>query len=52
VEALRLRVEPRDGKPFTHLCEGTAVVFGRASRCDVVLTDRYSSRRHARIFRA
>jgi serine phosphatase RsbU (regulator of sigma subunit)/pSer/pThr/pTyr-binding forkhead associated (FHA) protein len=48
---LRLRVTPPIGEPFEHLCEGDAVVVGRSSKADLVLSDRFLSRQHARFYR-
>ena len=46
---LHLRVEPRDGPPFDTALSGEAVL-GRSSKADVVLSDRFLSRHHARLF--
>jgi sigma-B regulation protein RsbU (phosphoserine phosphatase) len=48
---LRLRVTPPIGDPFEHLCEGEALVVGRSSKADLVLSDRFLSRQHARFYR-
>jgi serine phosphatase RsbU (regulator of sigma subunit) len=48
---LRLRVTPPVGEPFEHLCEGDALVIGRSSKADLVLSDRFLSRQHARFYR-
>jgi serine phosphatase RsbU (regulator of sigma subunit) len=48
---LRLRVTPPIGEPFEHLCEGDALVVGRSSKADLVLSDRFLSRQHARFYR-
>jgi serine phosphatase RsbU (regulator of sigma subunit) len=48
---LRLRVTPPIGDPFDHLCEGDALVVGRSSKADLVLSDRFLSRQHARFYR-
>jgi serine phosphatase RsbU (regulator of sigma subunit) len=48
---LRLRVTPPIGEPFDHLCEGDALVVGRSSKADLVLSDRFLSRQHARFYR-
>jgi sigma-B regulation protein RsbU (phosphoserine phosphatase) len=47
---LRLRITPPIGEPFDHLCEGEALVVGRSSKADLVLSDRFLSRLHARFF--
>jgi sigma-B regulation protein RsbU (phosphoserine phosphatase) len=48
---LRLRVTPPIGEPFEHVCEGDALVVGRSSKADLVLSDRFLSRQHARFYR-
>ena len=48
---LRLRVTPPIGEPFEHLCESDALVVGRSSKADLVLSDRFLSRQHARFYR-
>jgi sigma-B regulation protein RsbU (phosphoserine phosphatase) len=45
-----LRVEPAVGEPFDHPMEGESLVIGRASESDLVVVDRFLSRRHARLF--
>ena len=46
-----LRVEPAVGEPFDHQMEEESLVIGRASESDLVLADRFLSRRHARLTR-
>jgi len=48
---LRLRVTPPIGEPFEHLCESDVLVVGRSSKADLVLSDRFLSRQHARFYR-
>jgi sigma-B regulation protein RsbU (phosphoserine phosphatase) len=48
---LRLRITPPIGESFEHLCEADALVVGRSSKADLVLSDRFLSRLHARFFR-
>lgn len=48
---IRLRVTPPIGEPFEHLCDSDALVVGRSSKADLVLSDRFLSRQHARFFR-
>ena len=48
---IRLRVTPPIGEPFEHLCEADTLVVGRSSKADLVLSDRFLSRQHARFFR-
>ena len=45
-----LRVEPAVGDPFDHLMEEDSLVIGRASESDLVVADRFLSRKHARMF--
>ena len=47
---LRLRITPPIGEPFEHLCESDTLVVGRSSKADLVLSDRFLSRLHARFF--
>jgi sigma-B regulation protein RsbU (phosphoserine phosphatase) len=51
VSTFVLRVEPFQGEPFTHAVSGDALVFGRSSKADLVVPDRYMSRLQARLFR-
>jgi serine phosphatase RsbU (regulator of sigma subunit) len=44
-------VTPPTGESFEHLCEGDSIVVGRSSKADLVLSDRFLSRQHARFFR-
>ncbi len=46
-----LRVTPVKGPSFDHDVDSGPVVVGRSSQCEVQITDRSMSRRHARIFR-
>ena len=48
---LRLRVTPPIGEPFDHLCEADSLIVGRSSKADLVLSDRFLSRQHARFYR-
>src|SRR5512139_3914639 len=48
---IRLRVTPPIGEPFEHLCEADALVVGRSSKADLILSDRFLSRQHARFYR-
>jgi sigma-B regulation protein RsbU (phosphoserine phosphatase) len=47
---LRLRVTPPAGESFEHVCVGDTLVVGRSSKADLVLSDRFLSRQHARFF--
>jgi sigma-B regulation protein RsbU (phosphoserine phosphatase) len=47
---LRLRITPPVGESFEHLCDGETLVVGRSSKADLVLSDRFLSRMHARFF--
>ena len=48
---LKLHVVPVQGEPFDHPLVEDSLVVGRASTSDLVLEDRFLSRRHSRIFR-
>ena len=48
---IRLRVTPPIGEPFDHLCELDSLTVGRSSKADLVLSDRFLSRQHARFYR-
>ena len=48
---LRLRVTPPVGEPFEHVCDVDSLVVGRSSKADLVLSDRFLSRQHARFYR-
>ena len=47
---LRLRVTPAAGEPFERLVDAPSLTVGRAHGADLVLRDRFLSRRHARLF--
>jgi serine phosphatase RsbU (regulator of sigma subunit) len=51
VATLVLRVEPHLGEAFTHEVTGDSLVFGRSSKADLVVPDRYMSRLQARLYR-
>jgi serine phosphatase RsbU (regulator of sigma subunit) len=51
MDTLRLRVTPPVGDPFEHVCSTDSLVVGRSSRADLVLSDRFLSRQHARFYR-
>jgi len=51
-ESFFLRVEPPAASPYRFECEGDSVVVGRSSSADVHVSDRYLSRKHARLYRA
>jgi len=48
---LKLHINPSQGPPFERLFEGDAMVFGRASDCDLVIEDRFLSRHHSCLYR-
>ena len=48
---LVLHVEPHLGEPFSHAVSADSLVFGRSSKADLVVPDRYISRQQARLFR-
>ena len=45
-----LRVLPPDGEAFERPLEGESIVIGRSSECDLVIADRFLSRKHAELF--
>lgn len=47
----RLHVIPAHGDPFDQVLEGESLVVGRSSAAELVLADRFLSRRHARLLR-
>jgi serine phosphatase RsbU (regulator of sigma subunit) len=47
-----LHIIPAQGDPFKHPLEGDSIVIGRSSECDLVLEDRFLSRRHTRLFKS
>ncbi len=48
---LRLHVIPAHGDPFDQVLDGESLVLGRSSAAELVLADRFLSRRHARLHR-
>jgi serine phosphatase RsbU (regulator of sigma subunit) len=50
-QVIRLRVTPPVGEAFEHVCEADSLVVGRSSKADLVLSDRFLSRLHARFYR-
>lgn len=48
---LRLTVYPAEREPFDFTASGESLEIGRSTRCDIVIADRFLSRRHARIYR-
>jgi len=51
MDPLRLRVTPPVGEAFEHVVTTDSLVVGRSSRADLVLSDRFLSRQHARFYR-
>ena len=51
-EPFVLKVEPPSSKPYSVECEGDSIVVGRSSSADVNVSDRYLSRKHARLYKA
>ena len=49
--ALRLRIEPENGRPQEHVVEAADVVVGRQATAGLVLEDPSVSRQHARLVR-
>jgi serine phosphatase RsbU (regulator of sigma subunit) len=47
----RLHVIPAHGDPFDQPLEGESLIVGRSSAAELVLADRFLSRKHARFFR-
>jgi len=47
---LRLLVTPPVGEPFEHTCSTESLIVGRSSKADLVLSDRFLSRQHARFY--
>ena len=47
----RLRVVPPYGKSFDYPVKRSSIVIGRSTTVDLPITDRFLSRRHARLFR-
>lgn len=45
-----LQIEPAVGEPFEHVLDEESLVIGRASESDLVVADRFLSRKHARLF--
>jgi serine phosphatase RsbU (regulator of sigma subunit)/pSer/pThr/pTyr-binding forkhead associated (FHA) protein len=50
-DPLFVRVEPPGAPPYRFECAADSVVVGRSSTADVHVSDRYLSRKHARLFR-
>ncbi len=48
---LKLHVVPAEGEPFDFSLDKETIVIGRSSASDLVIHDRFLSRRHARLFR-
>jgi hypothetical protein len=48
---LLLSVTPAESAPFEYLVDGDEAVVGRSTRCQVIVADRFMSRRHARLFK-
>ena len=44
-----MHIIPAHGDPFDQLLEGESLVIGRSSAAELVLADRFLSRRHARL---
>jgi len=47
-----IHVTPADGPPFEYELEGDSVVIGRSTKCDLTISDRSLSRKHARLFQS
>jgi len=48
---ITLHVTPVEGAPFEQAVDADEVVIGRSRKCDVSISDRFLSRRHARLYR-
>ena len=46
----RLHIVPAHGDPFDQVLEGDSLIVGRSSAAELVLADRFLSRKHARLF--
>ena len=46
----RLHIVPAHGDPFDQALEGDSLIVGRSSAAELVLADRFLSRKHARLF--
>lgn len=46
----RLHVVPAHGDPFDRLLDGDSLVIGRSSEADLMIADRFLSRKHARLY--
>jgi serine phosphatase RsbU (regulator of sigma subunit) len=46
----RLHIVPAHGDPFDQTLEGESLIVGRSSAAELVLADRFLSRKHARLF--
>ena len=51
MSSIVLRIEPHLGEVFTHEVTGDSLIFGRSSKADLVVPDRYMSRLQARLYR-
>jgi len=47
-----IHVTPADGSPFEYQIESDSVVIGRSTKCDLTISDRSLSRKHARLYRS
>ena len=46
-----LHIAPADGQPFEYEIDTESVVIGRSTKCDLTISDRSLSRKHARLFK-
>jgi serine phosphatase RsbU (regulator of sigma subunit) len=49
---MTLHVTPAEGEPFQYEIKGESVEIGRSTKCDVTISDRSLSRKHARLFKS
>jgi serine phosphatase RsbU (regulator of sigma subunit) len=47
-----IHIAPADGQPFEYEIDAEAVVIGRSTKCDLTISDRSLSRKHARLFKS
>lgn len=47
-----IHIAPADGQPFEYEIDAETVVIGRSTKCDLTISDRSLSRKHARLFKS
>ena len=48
---MTIHIAPAEGQPFEHEIDTESVVIGRSTKCDLTISDRSLSRKHARLFK-